>query len=269
MSEKTAAERRFPIIAMGLAVAALVIVLIAVAVVIRRDRGAPARSDDRRVAATDTARLQGSAVKIVANGLQVTDVELAHALGLSADDTITAISGRRIARVFDVHEALFNSSMMGATTLYIALERGGTPVLVRWKLDGDLRSARHASAAPDMRADPLLDSIEKIDETHVTMPRSTVDAVLASPAPLASSARIVPSVNNGVPEGFKLYAIRPSSLYARLGLENGDTVRAINGVELSSPSSAIELYRRIKQTPEFVVDLTRHGQPMTLTITVR
>jgi general secretion pathway protein C len=46
---------------------------------------------------------------------------------------------------------------------------------------------------------------------------------------VAKGARVVPAVKNGKPDGFKLYAIRPSSVYSKLGLTNGDTIQSING----------------------------------------
>jgi general secretion pathway protein C len=78
-------------------------------------------------------------------------------------------------------------------------------------------------------------------------------------------SRIVPAVFNGVPQGFKLYAIRPSSLLARLNFVNGDTVQAINGNDLSSPSDLLAILRTVKRA---TVEILRHGRPLTLEITL-
>ena len=265
-------------IAMVFAVAALVIVLVAVIVVI--ERGTPAVATElpivRTVAASDVVKLQGGVVTIGKDpkGLQVTDAELASKLGLSTSDTITAISGRAIGREFDVHEAIFNTSMMFATSLYIELVHDGAPTFVKWKLDGDLQAARHAvpglaGTPSDDPPDPLMDTIQKIDDTHVELPHATVEALLADPMKMSKGARIVPAIRNGVPEGFKLYAIKPNSLIAKLGFNNGDTVATINGEDISSPDKALRLYSRVRDASELVVELTRRGQPMTLTITVK
>ena len=280
-------ERRFPLIAMGFAVAALAIVLIAVVVVFVRGKPASDTTpDERTVAAVDVFELQSSVVKLVVDGgkskgLQVTDAVLAGRLGLSTDDTITSISGRTIKREFDVHEALFNTSMMKANALYIELEHDGVPVLRRWKIDGDLQAARHSSSSsswsspsafgsnPDPTPDPLLDTIARLDDTHITMPRATVDALLGDPTKLTRGARLVPAVKNGSADGFKIYAIRPDSVYARLAFNNGDTIQTIDGVELSSADKALEVYTKARNATEIVVELIRRGTPMTLTITIK
>ena len=57
-----------------------------------------------------------------------------------------------------------------------------------------------------------------------------------------SGEPLIPLVmKNGKPDGLKLYAIRPSSVFARLNFANGDTVHAINGHELTSADKALEV----------------------------
>jgi hypothetical protein len=83
-----------------------------------------------------------------------------------------------------------------------------------------------------------------------------------------NSARIVPSFKDGVAQGFKLFAIRPDSFYARLGLLNGDTVRRINGFEITTPERGLELYAQLKDAKELRVDIERRGTPMRLDFVV-
>ena len=90
--------------------------------------------------------------------------------------------------------------------------------------------------------------VKKIDETTFEIDRSLVDKVLANPTAVARGARVVPSVKNGQPNGFKLYAIRPSSVYAKIGLMNGDTIHAVNGFELTSLDKGLEVYTKVKES---------------------
>jgi general secretion pathway protein C len=99
--------------------------------------------------------------------------------------------------------------------------------------------------------------------------RWLVDRVLDRASELATCARIVPALVDGRPSGFKLYAIRPGSLIARMLLRNGDTIQRINGYELSSPDTALEVYTRLRTSSEYVVDLERRGQPMRLFYRIR
>jgi len=289
---------RTPVIAVSLAVVALVTVAIAVIVVASRRSPTvaaeePARIEDRgplkhRVAATDVVKLDRDTLEATTDasgvaGVKVTDGQLRTLLALAPTDVITAISGRPIKRQFDVYDALLGASMMNATALYVELLRDGTPALVRWELDGDLRAARTGTkrsrtgglfpSSPSLPSiapvpDPLVDTIKKIDDYTYEIPRSTIDAVFGNPGAIARGARIVPAMKLGQPNGFKIYAVRPSSFYAALGIMNGDTIQAINGHPLDSMSAALDLYDQLKGVDSLRIELERRGRPEALKITV-
>lgn len=121
----------------------------------------------------------------------------------------------------------------------------------------------------DLQADPLLANIKKLDDTHYEIAAKVIDAVLANPTEAARGARVVPTIKDGKPIGFKLYAIRPSSIYAHLGLRNGDTVKTINGYELTSPDKALDAYSKLRGATAVQLGLERRGKPLTLSITVK
>jgi len=116
----------------------------------------------------------------------------------------------------------------------------------------------------------LIDSdLRKIDDTHVELTTKLVDALLANPMAIAKGARVVPAVKDGKAAGFKLYAIRPTSFYAKLGLQNGDTLERVNGLDLATPEKALDVYTKIRDATKLVLDVTRRGKPVTLTITIK
>jgi hypothetical protein len=104
---------------------------------------------------------------------------------------------------------------------------------------------------------------------HCTIDRKLLDRVLSEMMPLATGARIVPSIHDGKPDGFKLYAIRPGTFYAHLGFENGDTIQTINGMDMSSPEKALELYTKIRDAKKITVSIVRRGEPTTFEYTIR
>ena len=293
---------RTPAIAVGLAVAAVVISIVAVIVVATRAAPEPAPvaapgpgsaraapPTPRTILATDVVRLDRDATETVteaggAIGIKVIDPELRDLLGLEATDVITAISGRVVKRQFDVYDALLGASTMNATALYVDVLRAGTPTLLRWQLDGDLRAARSGARAGRSRptnpfttaptrpvapvSDPLLDSITKVVDLHYIVPRATVDQLLADPALLGRSARVVPAVRNGQPDGIRLFALRARSPLAALGFANGDTLQAVNGLPVPSLDKALEVYARLKTANELTFELLRRGQPTVLKISI-
>jgi hypothetical protein len=115
----------------------------------------------------------------------------------------------------------------------------------------------------------LAAGIKQIDPTHYEVTRLVVDQMTANPMAMSKGARIVPAMKDGKPAGIKLYAVRPGSVYARLGFANGDTIKAINKQTLTSVDKGLEIYAKLREAKQFVVELERRGKPVTLTITVK
>jgi general secretion pathway protein C len=111
--------------------------------------------------------------------------------------------------------------------------------------------------------------VKKIDENKYDIDRALVDKILADPTVAARSARIVPSIKDGKPNGFKMYAIRPNSLFAKIGLQNGDTISSINGFDMSSPDKALEVYTKVRSATSLSVSLIRRGQPVNMDYSIK
>jgi general secretion pathway protein C len=120
----------------------------------------------------------------------------------------------------------------------------------------------------DLQAD-IDKGVRKIDDTHYEVDRGLVDKILGDPSVIARSARIVPSIKDGKANGFKMYAIRPNSVYAKIGMQNGDTINSINGYEITSPDKALEIYTKVKSASSLSVQVTRRGQPVTMEYTIK
>jgi S1-C subfamily serine protease len=285
------ASPRLPIIAIGLAVTAVVLAIVATIVVVGRgDRvpqsvavaapPPPAAPESRTVAAIDVAELERNVVEPVSLqgqviGVKVTDASVRGSLGLAPADVITGISGRPIRRQFDIYDALVGASTMNATSLFVELVHDGAPLLVRWQLDGDLRQARRGRptrptlATPSLRPvrDPLLDTINEIDDHHYVVPRATIEQLAANASVFAQGARMIAAVKFGRPDGIRLFIIRPSSALWALGLRNGDTVQSVNGVVLTDPARVQEVYDQIKDATLIRIGLIRRGTQEVIEIT--
>jgi general secretion pathway protein C len=124
---------------------------------------------------------------------------------------------------------------------------------------------------PSGPADPSDVSDKEVHCTgnSCTVERALVERMLNNTAALATAARFVPSIKDGKPNGFKLYAIRPSSIFGKIGLQNGDTLKAINGNEMSSPDKALEVYTKVRNASHLSVQVERRGENITLDYTIR
>ena len=124
-------------------------------------------------------------------------------------------------------------------------------------------------APSDDDAVKAIAAIKKLDATHYEIPRATIDLVLANPMAISKGARIVPAMKNGKPDGIKLYAIRPDSLWAKIGFANGDTAIAVNGMPLTDAEQGLAIYQKLRDAKQLDINLVRAGSPLVLTITIK
>jgi general secretion pathway protein C len=126
-----------------------------------------------------------------------------------------------------------------------------------------------AVAMNDANLGDLPDGSVKCNGNACTVERALVEKLLSNTAMLATSARFVPSIKDGKPNGFKLYAIRPASIFGRIGLQNGDTIKAINGSEMTTPDAALALYTKLRNASHLSVQVERRGETVALDYTIR
>jgi general secretion pathway protein C len=168
----------------------------------------------------------------------------------------------RVVRIIEKKVYLTNNNRIE----YLDLDGAGAP------------AATPAAAAPVQpmptvaSADPLDGEIDKsvrCNGGHCEIDRPLIDKLLANTTMLATAARFVPSIKDGRPNGFKLYAIRPNSIFGKIGMQNGDTVKSINGMEMSSPDQALGVYTKVRSASHLTVSVERRGETVTLDYTIK
>src|SRR5690606_3564713 len=111
--------------------------------------------------------------------------------------------------------------------------------------------------------------IRKVAENTYEISREDVESQLSNLSALATQARVIPNFKDGKANGFKIFSIRPGSIYQKLGLKNGDVIRKINGYQMDSPEKALEIYAKLKESPRIEVELERRGSVSTSVLNVR
>jgi general secretion pathway protein C len=128
-------------------------------------------------------------------------------------------------------------------------------------------------AAPAAPKDPLAEALDKgIKKTgpnSYEVQHSTLDALLGNMGALSKAARIIPETKDGKSAGFRLLAIKPDGPFGKIGLQNGDIISAINGLEMTSPDKALEVYTKLRTANHLSVGLERNGQKITEDYNIR
>ncbi|HET6921920.1 MAG TPA: type II secretion system protein GspC [Anaeromyxobacteraceae bacterium] len=107
---------------------------------------------------------------------------------------------------------------------------------------------------------PAVEGVRQLGDNRYDVPHRLIESTLSNLNSIATQARIVPSFKNGVANGFKLFSIQPGSLYAAIGVENGDVIQKINGYEINSPDKALEVYQKLRDSRHITIEVERGGQ---------
>ena len=106
--------------------------------------------------------------------------------------------------------------------------------------------------------------VTKMSPTDYKVERAEVDRALSNLNEVATQARIVPSFKNGKASGFKMFSIKPGSIYSKIGLQNGDVIQKINGYDMNSPDRALEIYTKLRDATSLSIELQRGGNTQTM-----
>jgi general secretion pathway protein C len=113
------------------------------------------------------------------------------------------------------------------------------------------------------------DRIRRTSENAYIVDRRELDGALDGTSGLMTQLRAVAEVRDGRPAGFRLFQIRNDSLFARLGLRDGDVVQRVNGRQIAEPAALLGFLDRLKREPRVALDIVRANAPRTLVYDLR
>lgn len=108
-------------------------------------------------------------------------------------------------------------------------------------------------------------NVTQVGPNSYRLSREDLNRATANLNSLASEARIVPDRQEN---GFKIFSIRPGGIWQKIGVQNGDVLKSINGIELSSPDKALEAYSRLRNANKLTLDIVRRGKKESLEYTI-
>ena len=146
-------------------------------------------------------------------------------------------------------------------------------------IDGTAGDGTAVAAVTNIAAPPKNDQappsvalgqgVKQLSENDYELPRGEIDRTLSNLNDVAMQARIVPAFKDGQAQGFKLFSIRPDSIYTKIGIQNGDVIKRINGYDLNSPEKALEIYSKLKEASRIDIEVERNGAAVRKTYNVR
>ncbi|MBS1111872.1 MAG: gspC [Nitrospirae bacterium] len=116
---------------------------------------------------------------------------------------------------------------------------------------------------------PRTSFAEKIGEKEYLLNRRKVDQTLENPEHILTDARLLPNIQNGKQEGFKMLEVKSGGLYESLGLKNGDILLRVNDLEISNPEVAIQAMTALKGMNRVNLDIMRNGAKLSMSYDIK
>jgi general secretion pathway protein C len=104
---------------------------------------------------------------------------------------------------------------------------------------------------------------------HRVVDRREVEQAMSDLPKLMTQARAVPNMVNGSLNGFRIDYIAPASFYEKIGIQSGDVLQRVNGIDIRDPSTMFNLFQELKNERTVKLDMVRNNQRSTMTYELR
>lgn len=135
-----------------------------------------------------------------------------------------------------------------------------------------LTSARQMPALPALGRDPAPQPATPATRgapSKRTINRQELVQELSDVSRIFLHAQPVPYFKDGKFNGFRLDAVNYLGFFGKLGLQSGDVLRNINGMEIRNPSVLMRALEQLKHERRLALDFVRNDTPKTLTYEIR
>lgn len=79
---------------------------------------------------------------------------------------------------------------------------------------------------------------------------------------------VAPVRNDGELQGYKVSPGKDAALFNETGLQTGDVITYINGLDLTQPREAVEAMQALRESDSLEISVLRNDQPMTLSLSL-
>ncbi len=166
-------------------------------------------------------------------------------------------------------------SQPGGQQCYLDLWREQLPASSQAAADGNKpmtpqqkKAGGKEKNAADFQA-MLNKSIKDISPNEKDIDRELIEYLVDNKHMLMQSGRVLPNVEGDAINGFKVYGIRKTSLWGKLGIHNGDVVLSVNDTPMDGPDKAYEAFANLQGSDTMALQVLRHGKPQSFTYNIK
>jgi general secretion pathway protein C len=187
-------------------------------------------------------------------------------VGVSPDQSYAFIldKAKREEQLYRVGDRIMDQAVVTEINRdRVRLVRGGSEQVLRMFEDKTKKSASVRTGRPTRAA------VANDDLGEFQIDRNELNEALEDIPRLLTQARLLPNFRAGVTDGFRIFNIVPGSLFAKIGLKNGDVLHRINDVEIKDPTKFMGLFSELRNAPSITLDLVRGKDRKTFEYEIR
>lgn len=129
-----------------------------------------------------------------------------------------------------------------------------------------LAGAAVPAAPTDQKKGP--ETVTKLGEGKYVIDQREIDNALQNLDKLYTEIRAVPNFQDGKVTGLKIHSIKPGSVFQKLGLQRGDVLQKINGMELDV-KNGFQVFGQLKDAKNLTLDFNRGGANQSVEYEIR
>jgi general secretion pathway protein C len=149
-------------------------------------------------------------------------------------------------------------------------------ILIRRQGKEEVISFYEEEARPRPGGSPLPPSppaagevVKKLSANRYVVNREDMSSSVGNINQFMTQARIKPNFVAGRPSGFSIAEIQGGSLMEKLGLQNNDVVRKVNGQAIDKPEDIFQAYSQLQRDSNIELEIERGGRREVLRYEIR
>jgi general secretion pathway protein C len=111
-------------------------------------------------------------------------------------------------------------------------------------------------------------SVRNGSNIQMHLPTAEVEKAFENFSDIVKQARVVPFTKDGATLGFQIQQIQPGSVFQRIGLQNLDIIKGVNGQALNTADQALRLFTVFRNERDVVLDVQRQEENIRLSYSI-
>lgn len=174
------------------------------------------------------------------------------------------------AGYYGIGDSIMNARIHKIERFRVILENGTRLESLELKAAESKLAAALAPEPGPIVSEPSSGGFQEIGPNRFAIPQSEVDDVLNNFSKILTQARMVPNITaDNKTDGFKVFQIRPGSIYEKLNMKDNDIIKRVNGQDLDSFEKATGLFTALRNEKTITIDLVRGGTRINYTYEIR